>query len=476
MNRILLNWTSSVALLFLATACQHAGPQAPAPLPATQTLSVALGERTQAPGVVGAILRDGVVAEVFAWGGADCAGGGTADVNAAYEIGSISKHVTAVALLRLWEQGRVDLDAPVDTYLDDIPEAWRQVTLRQLATHTSGVPDYEEAGGYGVYETEPTHAEVYAIVADRPLDFEPGTRWSYSNTGYFLLSLVVERVSGERFGDYLRTQLFQPLGMQHTFMGGYAPAGVHLAQGCKPGEDENAARVSVLPIHESSTYGAGGVSTTLQDWALWDNALFTGGLLSPPAMDVLLAPQRLADGSNSGYGFGLFLDEFRGVRRGQHTGQTQGFVADYQHFPDSNLSVVTFANMYGAGVNGVSSTIILRALPALSYDRITVPSDPDPARTQASRRALRQALLNEQPADLLSDRMRAFATGEQYAETRAQMRAFAERADELVYLRSDPPNGEYERHIYKLTLAGETNYIAFVWRQGQVAGMQRMDE
>ncbi len=475
MTRMLLQSISSVALMLCAAGCQTTDSQTAA-LPTTQALSPALGQRTEAPGVVGAILRDGVVTEVFAWGGADCAGNGAANVNAAYEIGSISKHVTAVALLRLWEQGRVNLDAPAGDYLNDIPEAWRRVTLRQLATHTSGVPDYEEAGGYGVYETEPTHAQVYAIVADRPLDFEPGTRWSYSNTGYFLLSLVVERASGEHFGDYLRTQLFEPLGMRHTFMGGYAPAGVQLAQGCRPGEGEDAARIPVRPIHELSTYGAGGVSTTLQDWALWNEALFAGHLLSPEAMNVMLTPQLLADNSSTGYGFGLFPDEFRGVRRVRHDGQTQGFVADYEHFPDQDVSIVTFANMYGAGVMAVARSLVFHALPQLSYDQIAVPADPDPARTQASRRALRQALLGEQPADLLSDDMRGFAANAQYAEARAQMRIYADHADDFVYLRSDPPEDGYERHVYKLALDGETTYIAFMWREGLVYGMQRMDE
>jgi CubicO group peptidase (beta-lactamase class C family) len=460
---------AGAALLSVALG-QTAVAQAPVALPPTQALGAALGERSAAPGVVGAILRDGVVTEVFAWGGADCAGGGVADINAAYEIGSISKHVAAVALLRLWEQGRVDLDSRVGDYLDDIPEAWRPVTLRQLATHTSGVPDYEEAGGYGVYETEPTAAEVYAIVASRPLDFEPGTRWSYSNTGYFLLSKVVEQVSGERFGDYLRTRLFEPLGMHHSFMGGYAPADARLAQGCKPGEGPNAARIPVRPIHEASTFGAGGVSTTLQDWALWDDALHDGRLLSPPAMQVMLTPQRLADGSATSYGFGLFVDEFRGARRIQHTGQTQGFVADYQHYPDKDFSVVTLANMYGADEGGISRTLVFRVMPELSYDRMPVPSDPDFARTQAVRRALRQALLDEQPADLLSDGMRRFATSEQFVEARAQMRPYAEHADELAYLRSEPAGGD--RHVYKLLVDGQTSYLVVAWREGRLAGLR----
>lgn len=473
MLRLRLNGCAAGAVLLLGAGCQTAGSREPAPMPPVQALSAAVGERSAAPGVVSAILRDGVVTEVFAWGGADCAGGGAVDVNAAYEIGSISKHVAAVALLRLWEQGHVDLDRPVGDYLSEIPEAWRRVTLRQLATHTSGVPDYEEAGGYGVYETEPTPAQVYAIVAGRPLDFEPGARWSYSNTGYFLLSQAVERVSGQRFGDYLRTQLFEPLGMHHTFMGGYAPADQRLAQGCKPGAGENAARVPVRPIHEASTYGAGGVSTTLRDWALWDDALHDGRLLSPRAMEVMLTPQRLADGSATGYGLGLFLDEFRGVRRIQHTGQTQGFVADYQHYPDQDFSVIAFANMYGAGVGGVSRGMILRAIPELGYDRLAIPPDPDPARTQATRQALRQALLNEQPADLLSDGMRRFATDEQFAAVRARMRPYAEHADALVYLRSEPPDGD--RHIYKILIDGEASYLAVVWRQGRLAGLAPMD-
>lgn len=468
----LLACAAGVSLLLVA-GCQTTALEAPAPLPPTQALSATLGEQSAAPSVVSAILRDGAVTEVFAWGGADCDGVGAVDVGAAYEIGSISKHVTAVALLRLWEQGRVDLDRPVGDYLDDIPEAWRRTTLRQLATHTSGVPDYEEAGGYGVYETKPTPAEVYAIVADRPLDFEPGTRWSYSNTGYFLLSRVVEQVSGERFGDHLRTELFTPLGMHHSFMGGYAPADARLAQGCKPGAGDNARRIAVPPIHEASTYGAGGVSTTLQDWALWDDALHDGRLLSPRAMEVMLTPQQLADGSSTGYGFGLFVDQFRGARRIQHTGQTQGFVADYQLYPDRDFSVVTFANMYGANPDGATRTLVLRTLPELGYSQMPTQADPDPSRTQAVRRALRQAFLNEQPADLLNERMGRVAKDEQFAAVRTRLRPYAEHADGMVYLGSDPADGE--RHIYKFLIDGEPSYLVIAWHQGKLAGLQRAD-
>lgn len=455
------------------TACQTA--PTPPPVLAFEGAMLQSAERSEAPGIVAAILRDGEVVEMFAWGGADCAGGGTADPFASYEIGSISKHITAVALMQLWDRGQVDLDAPVGRYLDDIPEAWRVVTIRQLLTHTSGVPDYEEAGGYGVYETQPTPQQVYDIVDDRPLDFDPGTRWSYSNTGYFLLSLVVQRVSGERFGDYLRNHLFDPLGMEHSFMGGYAPDGATLAQGCRPGEGEGAARIPVRPIHEASTFGAGGISSTLQDWAKWDDALHEGRLLSPRAMELLFTPQVLPDGENTGYAFGMGIDEFRGAPRRNHNGQTQGFVADYSHYPDRNASTIVFANVYGGGI-GVSRALALRLMPELSYDNIAAPTDPDPARTEGARRALRQMILGETPANLLSPQTQPVATEARFAEIRVALRPYAERANELVYLRSDPPDGGVERRLYRIMLDGETQYLNFIWRDGLLIGLRREDE
>lgn len=465
----------------LITALAVAGCQTPRVQPplAAQPLPVNIvpaAERSRAPGIVAAIIRDGRIETAYAWGGALCDGSGAPDINASYEIGSISKHITAVALLQLWERGRVDLDAGVGTYLDDIPETWKPVTLRQLLTHTGGVPDYEEAGGYGVYETSPTPAEVYAIVADRPLDFEPGARWSYSNTGYFLLSLVVQRVSGERFGDYLREHLFEPLGMHHSFMGSYAPAGVTLAQGCKPGEGEDAPRIDVRPISEASTFGAGGISTTLADWALWDEALFSGRILSPRAMEQLLTTQRLADGSDSGYAFGIFPDEFRGARRYTHNGQTQGFVADYAHYRDRDVSIVVFGNSYGANPGGVMRGLSLQEMPDLSFDRVAVPPDPDPQRTATTRRALRQAAFGQEPIDLLGGGMRGLALDPQGAPSRAILRPHAEHADEMVYLRSDPPDGDNTRHIYKSVIDGETWYLGFIWQDGLLVGLYRQDE
>jgi hypothetical protein len=127
-------------------------------------------------------------------------------------------------------------------------------------------------------------------------------------------------------------------------------------------------------------------------------------------------------------------------------------------------------------LSGVTRRVVLTALPDLSYDRVAVPVDPDPARTAMTRRALRQVALAEAPLDLLDPSMRGLAQDEQGAASRALIRPYAEHADELVYLRSDPPDGEYERHIYKSVIDGETNYLAFTWHQGLLAGLRLEDE
>lgn len=466
-----------------AIACAAlAACQAPSvtPAPAAQPFDSALAaaaQRSGAPGVVAAIYHDGRVTEMFAWGGAACDGGGTADPHAAYEVGSISKQMTAVAILQLWEQGKLDLDAPVSTYLDDIPEDWRKVTLRQLLTHTSGVPDYEEAATYAIYETTPTPGEVYATVSAK-LDFEPGTKWSYSNTGFFLLSEVVQRVSGERFGDYMRRHVFDANGMRQTFMGGYTPpVSVPLAQGCRPGEGEGAPRVPVKPITEASTFGAGGIRSTLTDWALWDDALSDGRLLTPAGMKELLTPVTLPDGEQTGYAFGIRVDQFRGERQYSHSGQTYGFVALMSTFPDRNTGIMVFANQYHSRPGAVMNALILRAMPHLSYDSLVAPADPDPARTGLVRRAIRQAILVEEPLDLLEDDMRQFALDPGAASQRERLHDVVANVERVEYLWSEePPGGGYTRHLYRYVTGSTTSYFTVGWREGRLYRLRFEEE
>ncbi len=427
---------------------------------------------SQAPGLVAAIIRDGKLTEVFTWGGAQCDGTGRADPRAAFEIGSISKQMTAAAALQLWERGQLNIDAPVGSYLSDIPKLWQAVTIRQLLTHTSGVPDYEDIGGYGIYETTPTPQQVYAIVATRPLDFEPGTNWRYSNTGYFLLSRVIEVVSGETFSAHMRTHLFARLRMRQTFLGQRAPKGVMRAQGCKP-VGESGARATVRPISEESTMGAGGVYSTLADMAKWEFALRTDRVVSQQSLALMRSPVPHGRSGSVQFGMGMMMGDFRGAGWFGHDGQTQGFAADFESYPDRNTAIVVLANQHDSDLGQIMRGLRLRAMPDLSYNSIKTPADPDQQRTLAIRRALNQALLNEAPYDLLTDDMRDFATLPEFDALRVQNRDLV-KAEAFEFLRESPhPDGALAALLYRTRSEGITGYITIGWKDGKLTGLGR---
>jgi len=453
-------------------ACQTAAPSSQLRAEQFTGAAAAAAERANAPGIVAAIYRNGALDRIFAWGGARCDGEGVADIADAYEIGSISKQITAVAILQLVEAGAVELDAPVGRYLDDIPEAWRAVTLRQLLTHTSGVPDYEAAAGYIIYESPATPADVYASVAQRPLDFEPGARWSYSNTGYYLLSLVVERMSGRPFGAYLRDRIFRPLGMTGAHLSD-GQVDASLAQGCKPGDEGH---IAVLPISPGSTLGAGGIVSSLQDWAAWD-AAFGEDLISSQSWAEMLSPAELSDGRAVGYGFGVEVGDHRGARQQMHSGQTAGFSAVYIRLPDLDTSIAVFANTYGARLAGVADALLIEAAPQLSYHRRTAPADPASEQTAASRRALQQAALGQAPLDLLSDGMRSFATDPDYGPLRDEIVPVVSALEGFEFLEVGPPgNNGARRYLYRASGGGIVKYFGMTWRDGRLVALNWEDE
>jgi CubicO group peptidase (beta-lactamase class C family) len=363
----------------------------------------------------------------------------------------------------------VDLDAPVGRYLFDIPEPWKRATIRQIATHTGGIPDYEEAATYAIYETSPTIEELLSSVAERPLDFEPGTRWSYSNTGYVLLSLVIEKLTGQRYGDFMRDELFAPLGLRETFVAGRTPLGLALVQGCKPAGRDGAERSPVRPISEASTYGAAGVLSTLEDWALWDDALADGRLLSAEAMAILTTPQTLADGALTDYGFGLEIGEFRGRRSISHSGQTQGFTALYETYPEEGTAVMVWVNQYGSNPAPLFDALRIKALPDASYDRLPAAEDPDPARAETVGTALRQYYLGEAGVDRLDPELRAAAASQATATTRARLRPVVAAMTGLQFLRSrQRTTRPGETVLYRVLGEGRLGYFSVGVRDGVV--------
>jgi len=286
-----------------------------------------------------------------------------------FRLASMTKAITATAVELLVRDGKLRYEQALTDVFPAFPAYGRAITIRHLLTHTSGLPDYEtlmeaaERGRGPVWtpQRQIRDEEVLALLrAEQAGLFEPGTRWSYSNSGYVVLGLVVARVSGRPFADFLRARVFAPLGMDRTLV--YEAGRNEVAERAFGHAREGAAFREADQSATSATQGDGGVYSNLEDLARWDEALRDATLVSPLAMKPALTPVRLADGSAPrwpagpqggddlapgepvAYGFGWFLDPWHGHARAWHHGETMGFRSAIERFRDDRVSVVVLCN------------------------------------------------------------------------------------------------------------------------------------
>lgn len=309
------------------------------------------------PGVLIGVASRGRLVHVKAYGLANVELRVPVSDSTVFEIGSISKQFVAAAVMLLAQDGRLGLDDPIHDYLADLPSEWLGVTVRQLLTHTSGIPDYEEIQTYEAYRFRFTPEEIIRVAHSRPMDFPPGTGWYYSNTGYFLLSLIVERVEGRPLGEVLRTRIFEPLGMGQTRMADperiipYRAAGYWVDRMGTTLMNRDATQTS-------STLGAGGIVSSVRDMAKWDEALYGDALLSTESKETWWTAAVLPNGEDTGYAFGWSVGDFRGQRAQSHSGMVAGFVANFMRLPDAEMAVIVFANRYRVSSSRIRDAVM----------------------------------------------------------------------------------------------------------------------
>ncbi|MEO6091203.1 MAG: serine hydrolase domain-containing protein [Umezawaea sp.] len=274
------------------------------------------------------------------YGPADVEAGTPITADTRFEVGSVTKQFTAVAVLRLQDQGKLTVTAPVCSYVPGCPAEWTSITVEQLLVHTSGLYNYTEANEA---EAAPylgrvvAPAELISYVASKPLDFEPGTRWKYSNSGYVLLGLLVERLSGMDYGTFLRRQLFDALEMRDTrYDGGVPPRAKGYTDWATPGEDD-----------PSLYYAAGGLLSTTGDLAKWNAFLLSGkpALLTAGSLAEMLKPHTQIPGTSIGYGYGIEVHDSGPALTYYHGGLITGFRAANSIRPSSGLSVTVLTNL-----------------------------------------------------------------------------------------------------------------------------------
>jgi len=271
-----------------------------------------------------------------------------------FQSGSVGKQFTATAVMMLVEEGKIGLEDPITKYFPDAPPAWKQVTIRELLSHTAGFTDYPKSFDM---RRDYTEAEQLKIVESVPLGFSPGTRWSYSNLGYLTLGVLIHKITGAFYGDFLQERIFQPLGMSTTRIISEADIVPNRAAGYRlvKGKLKNQEWVSPTV----NTTADGSLYFSILDLAKWDAALYTGKLLKRSSLDEMWTVAKLKNGKpNSGqYGFGWFVANKKGHRVIEHEGAWQGFETEISRYIDDQLTVVVLTNLDEAKPEAIADRV-----------------------------------------------------------------------------------------------------------------------
>ena len=341
------------ALIIIVAAFSFTPAQAQLPADVTGQIDKLVTDtlaRTGVPSASVAIVKDGQVAYVKTYGDAKLAPKTPATTQMRYSIGSISKQFTAAAILLLQEQGKLSLDDKVEKYIPDLTRA-NEVTIRQLLSHTAGYQDYWPQDYVMKPMLEATSAQkIMDTWAKKPLDFEPGTKWQYSNTGYVIAGAIVEKVARMPFFEFLQQNIFKPLNMTSV---------MSVDKGRLPESDPvGYLRYALGPLRVAPKEGtgwlfaAGELAMTPEDLAKWDISIIDRKLLKPSSYRALGTETLLNDGLGTNYGLGVTV-AFQGGRRAlSHGGAVSGFTTRNIVFPDDRVAVVVLTNLDSGGASG----------------------------------------------------------------------------------------------------------------------------
>ncbi|MGH9469167.1 MAG: serine hydrolase [Terriglobia bacterium] len=279
----------------------------------------------------------------------------------AFRIGSVTKEFTAAAILELQDRGKLSVEDPVCKYVPDCPKDWAPIKIFNLLTHTSGIPNFTSVPNYLKLEAQPiTPAGLLALFKNKPLDFKPGAKFSYSNSGYEVLGYIIERVSGKSYAEFLEKNVFAPLGMKSSGYDSSHPSPKSHAQGYAYSPN---GYVPAPYLDMSVPFSAGALYSTVLDLYKWDRALRAGKLLSGKSLDEMFAPQvAVGASSKTHYGFGWFISTEFHHKEISHEGEINGFTSLNSWFPDDDACVIALDNVSSPEIG-----VIARSLAAILF-------------------------------------------------------------------------------------------------------------
>ena len=335
------------------------------------------------PGVALTVLKDGKIVKSQGYGMANLELSAPVTEKTAFQLASVTKQFTATAIMALVEDGKLHLEDKIVSLLPDLPAAWSGVTLRQLLNHTSGIKSYTNIEGFDkTLRKDFTPQEIIALVSKEPMEFAPGEKWNYNNSGYFLLGMILEKVTGKSYNDFLTERIFKPLGMNDTRVNNLSEIIPNRAQGYSRSGDHY---VNGEYLSPTQPFAAGALISTIADLARWDKALDGETILKSASLTQMWTPTALPDHQEQGYGFGWVVGVKNHHRRISHGGGIPGFSTETLRLPDDKLSVIVLTNRDGGDAGAIALGVADILVPGVIEKPAPAIPDSDPALTKKLR-------------------------------------------------------------------------------------------
>jgi len=408
--------------------------------------------RQQIPGVAVGVVVKGEVVKARGYGMANLEHRVPVASDTLFESASVGKQFTATAVMLQVEDGKLALTDPLTRFFPNAPDSWRSITVRHLLTHTSGIPDYSEERID--YRKDYSEDDLVKIAESMPLEFKPGARWSYSNTGYVLLGIIIHKVSGSFYGDVLADRVFKPLGMTTARIISEADIVLNRAAGYRLESGQVKNQDWVAP--SLNTTADGSLYLSVNDLIAWDKGLRSRAILSPASWDQVLQPVRLNSGKSYPYGFGWFIDERNGEPLYQHSGSWQGFKTHIARFIGEDLSVIVLCNLAQADPQRIVDGITAIARPVLAVPTPVPIEDQEPHVTARVIRLLEQARAGTlRPGEFAYWRAGSFEASA--TRLRARLRELGDTLRVVLVRRADI--GDDREFVYELKFTGQQMYL-----------------
>lgn len=413
------------------------------------------------PGMSVLVTKDDKVVKRAAYGKADLEQDLPMTVDHVMESGSIGKTFTSTVILQLMEEGKLALDDTLEKWLDNCPEAWKKLTIRQCLLQITGLPDYAVVPGLGLIETW-TYEQWLEKMGKLPFDFPTGTQWAYSNSNYLILGKVAEKAGGKAILPLVQERILDKLELKRSYVADQLliiPKRAHGYLRMGPGQIRNG-------LFIAPGYGDGSLINSCEDLAAFEKGLREGKLLKPETLKMMQTAGRLPSGRKTPYGMGWFVRDTNKVHLISHGGNTAGFFASLFRVPSANLTVVLMGNVNDLPGDSIAQRVAELYVPELPFKKLPEATDPDPALTGKLLDVLKSFAAGSPKEDLMDPE---FVARNKTGRGQMSARAFTRFANltKLTFLEkeTDDPDTLYR---YRAEVNGQSYVITFaVTKEGK---------